>query len=392
MKIQMICQHYYPEQYPLTKICSDLVKKGHDVSILTGLPNYPEGHIYNDYKFGKNRKQVIDGVKINRCFLIPRGKSKAGLFLNYISFAVSSMIKALFLKKDFDAILVIQSSPVTMAMPGMVLKKLSKKPFYIYSFDLWPESLVSGGVASKSFIYKMVLKLSEFIYKSADKIFISSRKFESYFNEVLKIKDNIHYLPFYADESFLDIKNKISDDKTINLVFAGNVGKMQSVKTIVYAANEIKKNNIKFHIVGDGSALSSCKELADKLETKNIKFYGRMDFSKMPEVYAMADAMLITLADNKLISYTLPNKVLSYMAAGKPIIASASGEIKNIIKEAKCGFTADSEDYIGLKNAILRFIKSSDKMDLAKNAKNYYNNNFTIDIFIKRLFEFMKQD
>ncbi len=118
MNLQVVCQHYYPEQYPLTRICPELASRGHRVHVLTGLPNYPEGRIYPGYRGFKNRKQHIDGVDVVRCALIPRGKSKAGLFFNYASFAFFGVLKALFIKKDFDAVLVIQSSPVSMAIPG----------------------------------------------------------------------------------------------------------------------------------------------------------------------------------------------------------------------------------------------------------------------------------
>jgi len=393
MNIQVVCQHYYPEQYPLTRICADLAKKGHNISVLTGLPNYPEGYIYKDYRFGKNRRQTIDGVNIVRSFLFPRGKSKAGLFINYASFAFFSMIKALFIKKDFDAILVIQSSPVTMAMAGMVLKRLTKKPLYIYTFDLWPESLVSGGVKPGSKIYNIIKSLSKWIYQSADRIFVSSKKFEEYFYKVHSIKGNIDYLPFYADDSFLGVE-KPKEDKsdTLDLVFAGNIGQMQSVETIIKAAKYLEKEKVFFHIIGDGSAKEKCETLANESKIKNLKFYGRMDFSKMPEMYTMADAMLITLSNNELISYTLPNKVLSYMAAGKPIIAGVNGEAAKVIRDAECGYVADAEDYMGLADVIREFIKTENKEELSKNSRKYYNNNFTMDIFIERLKKLMDKE
>ena len=386
MNIQVVCQHYYPEQYPLTRICPELAGRGHTVHVLTGLPNYPEGYIYKGYRGLKNRRQLLDGVEVIRCPLIPRGKSKAGLFLNYISFALSGMFRALFLKKDFDAILVIQSSPVTMAMPGMVLKALTKKPLYIYTFDLWPESLVSGGVLPGSFIYRTVGRLSRRIYRSADKIFVSSRRFKQYFETVHGISGNIYDLPFYMDDVFFGAEPAAEKDSaTTNLVFAGNIGQMQSVDTIVKAAKMLENENVGFHIVGDGSARQACEALAKEISAENIKFYGRMDFSKMPGIYAMADAMLVTLADNDLISYTLPNKVLSYMAAGKPVIACANGETADVIQSAACGFTCPAQDADGLAGAVKAFIRADNKKQMAENARKFYLGHYTIDIFIENL-------
>jgi len=386
VNLQVVCQHYYPEQYPLTRICPELAKRGHSIHVLTGLPNYPEGKIYPGYKGVQNRKQIIEDVDVVRCSLIPRGKSKVGLFLNYISFALSGMFRALFLKKDFDAILVIQSSPVTMAMPARVLKALTKKPLYIYTFDLWPESLVSGGVKPGSFIYRIVKRLSRNIYQSADKIFVSSRRFRNYFESIHGISDNIYDLPFYMEDIFLDTKPlRAIDSSVTNLVFAGNIGQMQSVETIISAANLLKAEKVFFHIIGDGSARESCEKQAKALSLNNVKFYGRMNFSKMPEAYAMADAMLVTMANNDLISYTLPNKVLSYMAAEKPIIACANGEASDTINEALCGFTCHAEDAEALASIIRTFMQSKNKKLLAENARDYYLKHFTLEIFIENL-------
>jgi glycosyltransferase involved in cell wall biosynthesis len=390
MKLQFVCQHFYPEQYPLSKICFDLASDGNDVRILTGLPNYPEGHIYKGYKFFKRRSETIKGVKVKRCGLIARGHSKVRLFFNYISFAITSCFKALFIKRDFDAIIVIQTSPITMVLPAIVLKKLTGKPMYIYTFDLWPESLTAGGVNHDSKIYKPIYKLSKNIYKSANKIFTSSKQFKEYFSDVLSISDNIYHLPFYDNDMFLTVGKKPLKNNFVDLIFAGNIGKMQSVQTIIKAANELKDQAIFFHIIGDGSSKKDCESLAKSFDLQNIKFYGKIDFSKMPEVYEMADAMLITLADNKLISYTLPNKVLSCTAAAKPIITCANGETSQVINEAGCGFTSQAEDYLGLKNAIDNFINCDDKKQLGLNARKYFKENFTKEIFINRFYDYIK--
>ncbi len=268
----------------------------------------------------------------------------------------------------------------------MVLKALTKKPLYIYTFDLWPESLVSGGVKPGSAVYKVIKRLSRWIYKSADKIFVSSRRFSQYFDDVHGISGNIDYLPFYADDDFPGADPFVPEERAaVNLVFAGNIGHLQSVETIVKAAKMLEKADVFFHIIGDGSAKASCEAVAMALDVSNIHFYGRMDFSMMPEVYAMADAMLVTLADNDLIAYTLPNKVLSSMAAAKPILVCANGEAADTVHDADCGFTADAEDADGLVRIIRDFIKSDRKQIMGENARQYYEKHFTIDIFIERL-------
>lgn len=387
MKLLLVCQYFYPEQFRVNDICFELAKEGHEITVLTGLPNYPSGIVDKKYKWFKNRKEEINGVKVIRSWLLGRGKGTKRLALNYISFAISSTLNALFLKIDFDLILVYQLSPVTMALPAILLKKLTKKPLILYCHDLWPESIASAGISSDSIIYSTLLKISKWIYKSADQIFTSSKLFEEYFNSTLGIYDNITYLPVYAEDLFENINSTKKNDDTINLVFAGNIGEMQSVETIIYAANELKENkNIKFHIVGDGSSRKKCEELSNKMKLNNVIFYGHYPITEMPRFYEMADAFLVTLKANKVISYTLPNKVQSYMAAGKPIIGAIDGETQMVINNAQCGLCCPAEDYKGLANNIIKFSKEKEKHIIyGKNAKKYYDNNFSKEIYLKRL-------
>lgn len=386
MKILVVCQYFFPEQFRVNDICFELVKGGHEVTVLTGLPNYPSGIVDEKYRNHKNRKEVINGVNVIRSWLVGRGKGTKGLALNYLSFTLSSMLKALFMKKDFDVILVYQLSPVTMALPGILLKKLTKKPFVLYCHDLWPESIVSAGISQESSIYKILLKLSKWIYSSADEIFTSSKLFEEYFNNTLDIQRKITHIPVYAEALFENIQSKKSDE-SINLVFAGNIGEMQSVETIIYAANDLKNDtHIKFHIIGDGSSREKCENLAKHLDLNNVIFYGQHPVSEMPRFYEMADAFLITLKANKVISYTLPNKVQSYMAAGKPIVGSIDGETQNVINDAKCGYCGPAENYEVLANNIRRFAYELDKHAYyGSNARHYYDNHFSKETYLEKL-------
>jgi glycosyltransferase involved in cell wall biosynthesis len=387
MKILLICQYFYPEQFRVNDICFKLVNEGYEVTVLTGLPNYPDGIVKEEYKQFKNRSEEIEGVKVLRSWLLGRGKGTKQLALNYISFALSSTVRAIFMKKDFDIILVYQLSPVSMALPGIILKKLTKRPLVIYCHDLWPESISAAGISTESRLYGIILTLSRWIYKSADRIFTSSRLFEEYFNNVLGIEGNIINLPVYAETLFENIGIKEKVDNNINLVFAGNIGEMQSVETIVYAANELKEEkHIRVHIIGDGSSRQKCEELANEFQLNNIVFHGQHPISEMPKFYDMADAFLITLKANKVISYTLPNKVQSYMAAGKPIIGAIDGETHVVIREAECGICCPAEDYNQLADNIKRFAEEVDKhVTYGKNARSYYNRNFSKEKYFERL-------
>lgn len=388
MKILLISQHFYPEQFKVNDICYQLVEDGHDVTVLTGLPNYPSGKVDNKYRWFKRRKEKINGVNVIRSWLIERGNGKIQLALNYISFAISSSLKSIFLKKDFDVILVYQTSPVTKAIPAVLLKRLTKKPLIIYCHDLWPESIASVGISENSIVYKILFVLSKWIYNKADRIFTSSKLFEEYFNNTLGIYKETIYLPVYAEELFENMHSGITKNTdTMELVFAGNIGNMQSVETIIYAANELKEmTNIKWNIIGDGSSKLQCEDLSKQLNLKNVIFHGQHPITDMPRFYEMADAFLVTLKANKFISYTLPNKVQSYLAAGKPIIGSIDGETQMVIKEANCGLCCGAEDFKSLAKIVKEFAEDRKKHKVfGENARTYYENNFSKDIYMKSL-------
>lgn len=402
MKILVVCQYYHPEPFRVSDMCENLVKMGHKVTVLTGLPNYPEGQILNEYRFGKNRLEILNGVEIIRCFEIGRGNSKIKLFLNYFSYMVSASLKALTLRKDFDCVFVNQLSPIMMAIPGIVYKRKNKKKLITYCLDLWPESLSAGGIKEGSNIYKFFYVLSKKIYNESDNILVSSSMFKNYFKEHLKINNiEISYLPQYAEDIFLEKNINTMNDKKVkkskkifNFMFAGNIGEVQSVETIIKAAEILKdKNNICFHILGDGSRIEECKDMVKSLGIKNIIFYGRKSVNEMPKFYDMADAMIVSLKDNKFLSYTLPGKVQSYMAAGKPIIGAINGEANKVIKEARCGLVCEAENYNELAYKIIEFCNIDKKEEMSKNSREYYCNNYSKKCFFNKLeYELMKME
>jgi glycosyltransferase involved in cell wall biosynthesis len=416
MKLLVVCQYFYPEQFRVSDICFRLAAMGHDITVLTGLPNYPAGEIFDGYqwekllektgKAGAEREggayiphleaygEEMNGVHILRSRLLPRKGGTKNLAFNYLSFAWWASKTARAMAKDqaydFDKILVVQYSPVTMAIPGIIMKKKLKKPLIFYSFDLWPESIVSAGLANHGFIYSCTLKLSRWIYRQADLILTSSKNFRKYFNQKLNIQKDIRYLPIYAEDLFTSRVKDFSG--TTNLVFAGNTGEMQSMETIVKAADYVRDHpDIHFHIVGDGSALERSKQLAAELELENMTFHGRHPLEDMPKFYDMADAFLVTLKRDEFISYTLPGKVQSYMASGKPILAAIDGEAADMIMEADCGLCCPAEDDKGLADIILQF--SEDKESRRKygdNAKAYYEANFSSEAFFRSLLDYLK--
>ncbi|MCR5673150.1 MAG: glycosyltransferase family 4 protein [Lachnospiraceae bacterium] len=382
MKILTVCQYYHPEPFRIHEVCEELVRRGHDVTVLTGLPNYPMGVIPEEYKGGQHRDETVGGVHVIRVKEHPRTPGKVGLARNYVSFVWHACLKALTMKKDFDVIFVYQLSPVLMAIPAYVAKWFSRtKKIAIYCLDLWPASLESMGIARSSLFYRLMKSVSIRIYKGADRIGYTSRMFEKYFTDELGISGGRYiHIPQFADELFSDVKKTGgSDDKeSIDFVFAGNIGMMQSVDTIIKAAAKVKDERIRWHIVGDGFALDDCKKLCDDMGLNDkVKFYGRLPVEEMPRFYGMADAMIVTLADNDLISYTLPGKIQSYMAAGRPILAAANGEIKTVIEESGCGYCAPAEDETEFARIADLMASSADRPGMSTASAKYYDEHFT---------------
>lgn len=386
MKILIISQHYWPENFRITDIAETLVSLGHDVTVLCGLPNYPKGYIFDEYKHGKNRTQEHNGVIIIRAKEIGRRHGIFFRFLNYWSFPHYGKKKAKELDKDFDVVLFNELSPIMNGKPAIKYAKKYNKPLVMYEMDLWPESLLAGGIANKSFIYKHYRKVSAKIYSQFDKIIVSTKEHISYIKDLPGCKDlDIEYLAQYADTIFEESDFGNEDNGVIDLMFAGNIGKAQSVDTIIKAASLLKNDSrFKFHIVGSGSELDNVKKLATELKTDNVVFYGQRPLEDMPELYKIADAMLVTLEDKPYANMTIPGKVQSYMAVGKPIIGCINGACSNFIKNNEVGFSCPS----GHSQALMDLIKNLDLKELetiGEHSKNVYFNKYCKSIFMNKL-------
>lgn len=390
MKILIVSQRYWPENFRITDIAESLASLGNDVTVLTGLPNYPGGYIYKGYRNGKSRNQVTNGVKIIRANEIGRRKNILFRFLNYYSFPIFAKRIVKKLSDDFDVVLINELSPIMAATPGLLYKKLYSKKVVMYEMDLWPDSLCAAGSwLKKTLLYKHFTKLSAKIYSHCDKILVSTKE------HIFKIKSlkncdklKIDYLPQFADSIFENTQLVNDDNGVFDLMFAGNIGKAQSVKTIILAANILKdKSNIKFHIVGEGSEFANSKKLAEALKLNNVIFYGNRLLSEMPSLYSLADAMLVTLENKEYANLTIPGKIQSYMAVGKPIICCANGSTRDFVQKLqRKDLTCEAEDFVGLSKIILG-CNVKELNEIGKENKIAYFASFSKNNFIKKLVE-----
>lgn len=397
MKILVVSQYFWPEEFRINDICKGLIEEGHEVDVLTAIPNYPGGEYFEGFSFFKRGKKDYEGINIRRCFCVPRGKNnKLKLIFNYISFALSSIFHIPFiLKNKYDKVLVYQLSPITMAIPAIIIKKIKKIPMDMYILDLWPESLLSTVNIGSKKIKDIMFKFCKKIYKQADGIYITSKGFKKKLVSYGIEEEKITYLPQWAEDIYkdavIDADNELEQlcKGKFNILFAGNVGKAQSIDTIINAANICKENkSIQWIIVGDGSEKNICEQKVKDLNLKeNVIFLGRKPLQDMPKYYDVADALLVTLGNDELFKITVPAKVQSYMASGKPLLGAISGEGKDVIEDSNCGLACEAEDYKELAQLAQQMYEMNieERKMLGENGIRYFKENFDREILLKKI-------
>ena len=396
MRIIAFCQYGWPEPYPSLNPMEEMAKRGHYVKAITGTPNYPMGITYEKYKKGKNTDEEHNGVKIHHVKTFPRGSNPIKRIINYYSYANHAKKYIPKIDNNYDVVYINQTSPIMMAEPGIKYAKRNKKRSVLYCMDLWPASLSAGGLKKNSMLYAHYFNISNKIYNSVDLILITSKMFRKYLMEEFNVpSEKIIYLPQYALSEFNNANNTTSKT-TIDFVFAGNIGKAQNLEVVLRVAKRMQgypeDKKVIFHLVGDGQDLERLKEFSKKQKINNVIFHGRKPAEEMPKYYSLADAMLISLTADPLISYTLPAKMQSYMSAGKPIIASANGEIANVINESKCGYCTKADDDKALYDSIVKFINNPQKKQFGKNAREYYEKNFAKEVLMNKLERILKEN
>lgn len=399
MKILIVSQYYFPEQFQINEIAPELVKRGHDVTVLCGVPNYPKGVVYSGYVTKKERLkaekeyQQQTGVKVIHCNQIPRGHNPLQLILNYFSFVRNSktVIQKMVAAEEakYDIVLGYQLSPITSMYAALEYKKLTGVPVVYYTLDLWPVSAQSQIHNTKNPLYRLVARMSRHLYAGADKILVTSRPFIDYLHEVNNIPfDRMAYLPQHAGEEMLDMDLNATENGIADFMFAGNIGAGQRIDVIIAAARILgPRPDYKIHIVGDGSKRMELEAevVAEGLQD-NVVFYGNQKRADMPSFYKKADALLITLRGNNEVGNTMPGKMQMYMTAGKPVLGAINGAANEVINESRCGSCVKAGDAEGLAVIMKDFIEHPESYkDCGKNARAYFKNHFTLDHFMNGL-------
>ena len=432
--ILVVSQYFYPEQFRVNDLCSQWVKRGYRVTVLTGIPNYPQGKFYPGYGLCKKRRETFKGGEMIRIPLIPRGSHGIGLICNYLSFVVSGFFWQLFTRQNADLVFNYEVSPMTQALVGVWYARKRGIPCFLYVTDLWPDNVaIVTGIRNRAFL-GAIGRMVDYIYKNSERIFTSSRSFRRKIIRRGAAKEKVIFWPQYAEDFYrpMDaaehamqgeesangqalaqaeenrarsiqepmlqqarVQTTAEQKEAFRITFAGNIGYAQGLQVLIHTARRLKEAQalVQFHIVGDGRYK---EELIAGVKKAGVEAYfqftGQRKPQEIPEILAKSDAVLITLDKSEVFAMTIPAKTQSCMACGKPILAAADGEIGQIIKKAGCGFACGAQDAKALAEQILAMsaLSGEELEALGRNARRYYEENFDCAMLLDRMDQYIQ--
>lgn len=395
MHLLIVSQYFWPEEFRINDLASELVSRGHEVTVLTGKPNYPMGQTFPAFKETPDAYNQYNGVNIVRVPLVPRGHGALRLALNYFSFALSaSLIGTWKLRKvNFDVIFSPQLSPITAMLPAVILRQIRRRKFVMWVLDLWPDTLRALGVVKSQYGLKCIGKFCGYIYHRVDKLFVQSQGFIPNIEKYTTRPVEIEYLPNWS-ETMPDM-SKVEPSRQVqtkahefNIMFAGALGESQDFPAVLEAMEKLRDiPELEWRIVGDGRIFDWLNAEVERRGLHNVSLYGRHPVEDMPAFYKHANAMLVCLRADPIFAMTVPGKIQSYLAAGKPIIAMLDGEGAKVIRDSGAGYSVPAGDFEGLVNAVRRMIalNKGQLTVMGEAAKRYSDSEFDRTVLIDRI-------
>ncbi len=361
MRILVVSQYFWPENFRINDLVSEFCNRGHEVTVLTGCPNYPKGEIFPEFKGDPQAFEKFGAASIIRVPMLPRGKGALRLMFNYASFAISATFCGAWRLRgrDFDVIFVFEPSPITVGLPAAFIRYLKRAPLVFWVLDMWPETLKAVGVVHSQAILNVVGHLVSFIYRRCDLILAQSKSFIQKIRQYCAPGQAVEYFPSWSDAQFdfssveAAIEVPVAEGM-FSIMFAGNIGEAQDFPAILDAAENLKNDErIRWLIVGDGRASEwVCSEVARRGLGHCFLMLGRYPVDRMPSFFKHADALFLSLKDEPIFSMTIPGKLQSYLAAGIPVIAMLNGEGAEIVRDSGAGLSCRAGDALGLSVAV----------------------------------------
>ena len=402
MNILVITQYFWPESFRINDMALGLKERGHNITVLTGYPNYPSGRVFDGYNMKLVMKEDYSGIEIIRIpIFTDHSLSKRRRIANYLSYVCSaSLLGPIFCRKKVDKIIVFQPGAVSVGVPAMVFSLINKSPIFFWVQDLWPEALVASDMVESKLVLNIVRRLSDFLYKKSYKVLIQSEGFRSVMESRGIEPEKIEYLPNWAESVYTAMpynKNRKQAEGMegfFNVLYAGNIGVFQDFDVILETARLLSfYKDIQLVILGDGALLGPSLQKVKYWNINNIVFKGRKPVEEVPLHISLADVLLVQLKSNPFLSLTIPSKIQSYLSSGKPIIGAIEGYGAKVIHDAQCGITCKPGDPEVLKEVILAMYKKS-KDELGKmgaNGREYYLKHFERNIIIDRFEKILEE-
>lgn len=400
LRVLIVTQYFRPESFRINDLVDALVERGHEVTVATGMPNYPSGRFPPGFSLLGPYRERQGEVEVLRFPLIPRGRGgRVRLALNYLSFAfMASLLAPLRCRGSYDVIFVFEPSPITVGLPAIVLRRLRGIPAILWVQDLWPESVSATGAIRSPRLIRWIERLVRLIYDHCDEILVQSEAFVGRVRELAGGEAIIRYFPNWAESGYRAVVPQPEEAAELpsgfRIVFAGNIGVAQSFETILSAAERLQGTpEIQWLIFGDGRQRPTVEQaIRERSLSGTVHLLGQRPFQSMPEYLALADALLVTLRRDPVFSLTIPSKIQSYLACGRPILAALDGEGARILTESGAGVVASAEDSEGLAEGAIRLYRmSSDQREtMGRCGRDYFEGHFDRDKLVDRLEGWMR--
>ena len=379
-RLLVVTQYYDPEPFRINDLCQSWLKRGYQVTVVTGIPNYPEGRFYPGYGWFKKRKEIKDGITIKRLRILPRGHSPRRLALNYLSFVVAGWLWAKTTRMNADLVFNFEVSPMSQALPAVWFAKRRNIPSIVYIQDLWPDNVEVVGNVKNPRVLKRLEKMCQSIYQKTTKLLVTSPSFKETLQERGVPEDKVTYWPQYA-ESFMRPHPKRAHTR-FTVMFTGNLGDAQGLDVLPKLAQALKEQqhtDIHFVLVGEGRHRQTLESQIQALGVSSMfTFAGRVKNTEIPKTLAGADVAFLSFKDTPLFQKTIPAKLQTYLACGKPVFALAEGETKRIVAEANAGLCVSPGDFKGALNALITLKEASHETleTYSANALRYAKKHF----------------
>ncbi len=400
-RILVVCQHFWPENFRINDICYGLTDHDIEVDVLCGMPNYPKGEWFEGYNAKGPKRETHRGIAIYRCPEIRRkNNTSIRIFLNYMSYPVTSSfaVRKLY-KNKYDKVFIYSLSPVYMGRAGLKIAKKQKIESVTYVMDLWPENLYSVLNFKNKLIRRILYNSSTKYYKRTDKLICLSEKAKRILRERTgKAEEKCMVMPQCCEKFY---ENTLPDDGlsarfggAFNIVYTGNISPAQDFPAMAEAARLLRERGVKANwiIVGDGMSRTEAEETVREKGLSDIFFFeGSKAPTEIPKYTHIASALIACLTKSPLLDCTIPAKVMSYFAAGRPIVLGMDGEANETVNSCGCGFATESGDAKALADSLEKLARLSpaEREEMGARAKALHFEKFERDSNLNRLIEFI---